>query len=124
MGIHRPSRPVHPLELLGLEAPPYPHNVGKTTMHKGIDGEEIYTINEGEFVRPQGRRPHRKLIYLQKLRHKSDNRIEYRFTYYMLSAKKGRMFNHWVFGQFSLMIPTKDLAHLLKKAQEAGWEGF
>jgi hypothetical protein len=60
---------------------------------------------------------------MQKLRHKIGNQIEYRFTYYMWSTK-GRMPDHWVFGQYSLMIPGKDLEWLLKEARKRGWKGF
>jgi len=127
MAVHIPPRKTKP-EVKKLantaEAPPYPHNVGKRRKITTIDGSHLYVINEGEIVRPQGKAPHNKLIYLQKLRHEADNRLEYRFTYYMLSPKEGRMLNRWVFGQYSLMIPAKDLSVLLKKARDKGWEGF
>ena len=123
MGEHRP-RKKSVLAPVNGEAPPYPHNVGKRRKITSIDGKHRYVINEGEIVRPQSGSSHKKLIYLQRLRHETDDRIEYRFTYYMLSPKKGKMFNRWVFGQYSLMIPAKELRFLLKKARAAGWDGF
>jgi hypothetical protein len=32
--------------------------------------------------------------------------------------------DHGVFGQYSLMIPAKDLEWLLMQARQRGWEGF
>lgn len=127
MGVHRQlrkSKPELKQTIKPVEAPPYPHNVGKRRKITTIDGNHLYVVNQDEIVRPQGKAPHNKLIYFQKLRHEVNNRIEYRFTYYMLSPKEGRMLNRWVFGQYSLMIPAKDLVFLLKKARDKGWDGF
>ncbi len=102
---------------------PYPKNVGKLRKMTKIGGGHRLITIEDEIVCPQGKRPYRKLIYLQKLRHEADNRIDYRFTYYM-SGTKGRMIDRWVFGQYSLMIPAKELKTLLEEARKRGWEGF
>lgn len=100
-----------------------PSTVGSICHITTIEGKRIFVRVEEEIRRPQSDSHGLKQIYLQKLRHNIGNRIEYRFTYYMWSVK-GRMPDHWVFGQYSLMIPAKDLKWLLGKARELGWEGF
>jgi hypothetical protein len=72
---------------------------------KTIDGKRIVVRLIDEISRPQSNAPNSKWICLQKLQHDSDGQMEYRFTYYMLSAKTKR----WVYGQYSLMIPAEDL---------------
>ena len=99
-----------------------PNNIGKKRRLISIDGKKSTFVVEAEIIREQGPKPHRKLIYLQRLKH-SDQRIEYRFTYYMWSTK-GHMPDHWTFGQYSLMIPAKDLKWLLGQARKDGWDGF
>jgi hypothetical protein len=102
---------------------PYPKNVEKRRKFTAIDGKPLYVIIEDEIVRPQSDAPDTKLIYLQKLRHEKDNHIEYRFTYYM-KGFKGRTRGRWVFGQYSLAVPAKDLKWLLKEARSKNWTGF
>jgi hypothetical protein len=103
---------------------PYPCNIGKKPRKwTAIDGQPVLVVIEDEIMMPQGKPPHTKLIYLQKLRFAVDDRIEYRFTYYM-EGFKGRMRGKWVFGQYSLIIPAEDLAKLLKEARAKKWEGF
>ncbi len=100
-----------------------PSTVGNVCHIISIDGKRISVLIEDAIRRPQSGSHGLKQIYLQKLRHETGNQLEYRFTYYMWSTK-GRMPDHWVFGQYSLMIPAKDLEWLLNKAKELGWEGF
>jgi hypothetical protein len=102
---------------------PYPTHVGDERRFTAIDGEHIFATIEGEIIRPQGKPPHTKLIYLQKLRFKKDNHIEYRFTYYM-EGFKGKTKGRWVFGQYSLIAPERDVEWLLKKAHSLNWKGF
>jgi hypothetical protein len=103
--------------------PDYPHHVRNKRKLTAIDGQRVAVTIEDEIIRPQGKPPHTKLIYLQKLRFESDRRLEYRFTYYMIGYK-GKTKGRWVFGQYSLMIPVTDLKWLLKKAREQNWQGF
>jgi hypothetical protein len=107
-----------------MESLPYPINIGKKSRKwTAIDGQPVHVVIEDEIVLPQGVPPHTKLIYLQKLRFLADNRIEYRFTYYM-EGYKGRTKGKWVFGQYSLVIPAVDLTKLLEQARLKQWEGF
>jgi hypothetical protein len=105
-----------------MKSKEYPNNKGKERRLISIDGKKSTFVVEEEIIRPQGPRPHRKLIYLQRLKH-SDRRIEYRFAYYMLGVKDGAK-DRWLFGQYALMIPAKDLKWLLNKARKEGWDGF
>jgi len=100
----------------------YPDNKGKIRKLVSIDGNRSTFFVEDEIVRPQGPKPHRKLIYLQRLKH-SDRELEYRFAYYMRGVK-GRTKDRWVFGQYALMIPAKDLSWLLNEARKKNWKGF
>ncbi|MEW6265849.1 MAG: hypothetical protein AB1641_22480 [Thermodesulfobacteriota bacterium] len=102
--------------------PPPPKNVGKKRKIVGIDGQAMTLRIEDEIVRPQRNAKFPKLIYFQKLRFEEDDRLEYRFTYYMLGQKPGAR-GRWVFGQYSLMIPAADLRELLIEARLRGWEG-
>jgi len=101
--------------------PPRPNNIGKRRSHTGIDGSTIHKTVEDEIVLRQRTARHEKLIYFQKLRFEEDGRLEYRFTYYMLGFKPGARQGRWVFGQYSLMVPPKDLGRLLKEARKRGW---
>jgi hypothetical protein len=107
-----------------MESLPYPDNVGKKSRRwTAIDGQPVSVVIEEEIKIPQKTGPHKKLIYLQRLRFESDGHIEYRFTYYM-EGFKGKTKGKWVFGQYSLSVPAEDLAELLKQARAKGWEGF
>lgn len=99
---------------------PYPDNVGKRRVIKSISGEQVAFRIDDEIVIPFGLG---KLIYFQKMRWEADRRIEYRLTYYMSGHKPGRK-GRWVFGQYSLMIPAKELSVLLSQARARGWEGI
>lgn len=49
----------------------------------------------------------------------SEGDIEYRFGYWTV-GRIGKARGRWVWGQFSPMIPERDLAELLRKAREEG----
>jgi hypothetical protein len=100
--------------------PPRPNNIGKRRRITTITGRKIHLSVTDEIVVPQGSR---KLIYFQKLRFEEDGRLEYRFAYYMLGHKPGRR-GRWVFGQYCLMIPRRELTMLLRKARARGWQGI
>jgi hypothetical protein len=106
-----------------MTTPPHPKNIGRRRRLIDINGKHLYVKVEDEIVRPQHNAKNEKLIYLQKLRHESDRRLEYRFTYYM-KGSKGRMKGRWVFGQYSLMIPATDLKRILAEARKKHWAGF
>lgn len=103
-----------------MKTPPRPSNVGKRRTITSITGRKIHLVVEDEIIIPQGTG---KLIYFQKLQFEEDGRIEYRFTYYMLGQKPSRR-GRWVFGQYSLMIPRRELAILLRRARARGWQGI
>jgi hypothetical protein len=100
--------------------PPPPVNIGKRRVHTSIDGRPVAMTVEDEICRLQASSRSPKLIYFQKFRFEEDRRIEYRFTYYMLGVKPGAR-GRWVFGQYSLLIPGRDLAWFLRQARERGW---
>ncbi len=64
----------------------------------------------------------KKLICFQRIRFEDNSEVQYRFTYYMKGVKPGAK-GQWVFGQYSLMIPAKQLAFLLDQARKRKWEG-
>ena len=66
---------------------PYPHNVGKRRPIRSITGATVVFLVEDEIVIPFGSA---KLIYFQKIKWEEDQRIEYRFTYYMMGYRPGR----------------------------------
>lgn len=99
---------------------PPPNNIGKKRTFINITGIKVHLTVLDEIVIPQG--PGR-LIYFQQFRLEEDKRIEYRFTYYMLGHKPSRK-GKWVFGQYSLMIPAKELSTILKEARKRGWKGI
>ena len=99
--------------------PEWPKNIGKRRKIKTIWGNERHLIIEDEIVHPQSNAPH-KLIAFQRIRLEEENRIEYRLGYYMIGVKPGAK-GRWVWGQFALLIPEKDLKAILKKAQKRKW---
>lgn len=101
----------------------YPRTLGKTGKLKDIRGVAHTFKIIGEISCWQRKSPDEKRIYLQRIEH-DDKRLEYRFTYYMRGVKPGRTEGKWVFGQYSMMIPQRQLAFLLAKAREKGWPGF
>jgi len=104
-----------------MTASDYPNNVGKRRTLKAIDGKKLRFTVIDEIIREQRGGPHRKLLYFQKIKHEPDDRIEYRLTYYM-EGNRGRTKGRWVFGQYSLMIPARDLVWLLGRARKKGWK--
>jgi hypothetical protein len=102
------------------KTPPRPNHIGVRGVHTTIDGRKEHRTIEDEIVRRQSG-SYEKLIYFQRLLFEEDCRTEYRLTYYMLSVKPGQRQGRWVFGQFSLMVPPKDLAWLLSEARKRGW---
>ena len=105
-----------------MKLPLFPKNIGKVRTHIAIDGRRVECTIVDEIVRRQKRSRHPKLIYLQRLRFAADGRTEYRFTYYMLGRKAGAR-GRWVFGQYSLSVPPRDLAALLRAARKRKWRG-
>ena len=100
--------------------PPPPNNIGKKRTFISITGTKVHLTVLDEIVIPQGSG---KLIYFQQFRLEEDQRIEYRLTYYMLGHKPSRK-GKWVFGQYSLMIPAKELSAILKEARKRDWKGI
>lgn len=100
--------------------PPPPNNIGKKRTFISITGAKVHLTVLDEIMIPQGPG---KLIYFQQFRLEEDKRIEYRLTYYMLGQKPSRK-GKWVFGQYSLMIPAKELSSVLREARKRGWKGI
>lgn len=100
--------------------PRAPVNIGKRRTHVAIDGRARVMIVVDEIRRRQLSSPNPKLIYFQKIRFEGQRRLEYRFTYYMLGVKPGAR-GRWVFGQYSLLIPARDLAWFIHQARKRGW---
>jgi hypothetical protein len=98
----------------------WPHNIGKRRKITTIDGRVVYLFVKDEIVVPSG---DRKLIYFQMLQFEEDDRIEYRFGYYMLGVKPSRR-GMWVWGQYCLMLSKEELRGLLQKARSRGWKGL
>ena len=99
--------------------PPLPDNIGKTRMIPAIDGMKRHFRIEDEIIHPQSN-SNRKIIVFQKMRYVEENRVEFRFGYYMIGIKpkaKGR----WVWGQFCLLLPEEDLMAILEKARKRKW---
>ena len=99
---------------------PHPNNIGKSRVITSIDGKKVTLVVTDEIIVPQGAD---KLIYFQKLKFESDGRFEYRFTYYMRGCKPSRK-GRWVFGQYSLMAPEREVAIMLDEARQRGWPGI
>lgn len=105
-----------------MNLPLFPDGIGKVRTHTAIDGRLVQYIIDDEIVRRQESARNPKLIYFQRIKFAEDGRTEYRFTYYML-GQKPRTRGRWVFGQYSLFIPPRDLSALLRKARRKGWKG-
>jgi len=102
-----------------VEPDKLPNNIGKRRRITTIKGIKRYMMIEDEILHKQHNNP-RKLIAFQQIKFEEDNRIEYRLGYYMVGVKPGAK-GRWVWGQFCLMIPEKDLKAVLKKAKRKGW---
>ncbi len=99
--------------------PKRPNNIGKRRRITTIWGEPRHIVIEDEILRKQSNAPH-KLIAFQRILIEEVNRIEYRFGYYMIGVKPGAK-GRWVWGQYCLMIPEKDLKIIMKRAEKRGW---
>jgi len=96
-----------------------PNNIGKRRMIPTIWGTKRHFVIEDEILRKQSNAPH-KLIAFQRMRHEEENRIEYRFGYYMVGVKDGAK-GRWVWGQYCLLIPAEDLESLIHEAKRRKW---
>jgi hypothetical protein len=104
---------------LPVEWPPLPNNIGKIRRIKAIDDRIRHFKIEDEIIRPQSNSK-RKIIVLQKMRFVEEDRIEFRFGYYMIGLKP-KMKGKWVWGQFCLLIPQEDLIGLIQEAKRKKW---
>lgn len=102
-----------------------PNNIGRRRSIQTIDGKIAYFTVVDEIVRKQQiiERDSGKLIYLQKIQFEDRRGIQYRFCYYMLGLRSGAR-GRWVFGQYALMIPAKNLEVLIREARKRRWKGF
>lgn len=96
-----------------------PNNIGKRRKIINIWGKPVWLRIEDEIARFQSTARH-KVICFQKIRFEKDGRIEFRFGYYMIGVKAGAK-GRWVWGQYALLIPKKDLLALLREAKSRGW---
>jgi hypothetical protein len=99
--------------------PPWPDNVGKRRKIPTITGETRYFIIKDEIRKTQYNNK-KKLIVLQVLQLEGTKTNEFRLGYYMIGEKPGAR-GRWVWGQFCLHVPARDLEAILKKARERGW---
>ena len=99
--------------------PDLPSNVGKVTSWKWNTGERHYFTILDELRRRQSTAAH-KTIVLQKIRHETDGRIEFRLGYYMIGVKP-RMAGRWTWGQHATLIPAKDFRALIRQAHQRKW---
>jgi hypothetical protein len=106
--------------IAGMKRPPRPVNIGKQRTFTAINGRKVHLTCIDEIVIAHGKG---KLIYFQQFRFEEDRRIEYRLTYYMIGFKPSRR-GRWVFGQYSLMLPARELAVILREARKRGWPGI
>jgi hypothetical protein len=123
MGAHRQQKHNAALSdaVVPGDWPPLPVSVGKTRRMPTIDGRVRHLRIEDEIVRPQTGSD-RKLIVFQRMRIIEENRVEFRFGYYMIGVKpKAR--GRWIWGQFCLLIPEEDLLALMDEAKCRGWFG-
>ena len=102
-----------------INNPEWPSNIGKRRKIKTIWGAERHLIIEDEIMHLQMNASH-KLIAFQKIRLEEEDRIEYRFGYYMIGVKPGAK-GRWVWGQFALLVPENDLKAILKEAKKRNW---
>jgi len=107
-----------------MKIPP-PSAIGKRGRIHAIDGaiRHFRILDEVTHEQIPVENGTRKMIHLQKIQYEVTGRIEYRFTYFMLGLKPGAK-GKWVFGQYSLFVPPRDLSILLRKARAKGWKGF
>jgi hypothetical protein len=101
------------------ELPPWPDSIGKRKKILTITGEVQYFVITDE-IRHIQYDYKKKLIVFQKLQLEGKQVTEYRLGYYMIGEKPGAR-GRWVWGQFCLFIPAKDLKVILKEAGKRGW---
>ena len=94
-------------------------NIGRRRTIISQLGQRVKLVIEDEIVRRQSTAPNKAIVF-QKIRFEEDGRVEFRFGYYMIGRKAGAK-GRWVWGQYALLIPKRDLRYLLKKAQSKGW---
>ncbi len=99
--------------------PPPPNNIGKRRLIKTQRGKVRHFIIEDEIIQPQHNSQH-KLIAFQKMYYEEERRHEFRFGYYMIGIK-GKATGKWVWGQYCLFLPKKDLVNILKMANRKKW---
>jgi hypothetical protein len=107
------------------KGPSPPSNVGRRGRIEAIDGSHRTFKIGDEIIRKQKvpEKGTRKLIYFQQLQFEDTGATQYRLTYYMLGVKQGAR-GRWVFGQYSLLVPARHLAALLKEARKRKWPGI
>jgi len=112
---------IMPIKKMNLKRnyPPMPYNIGKRRLIKTQKGKARHFIIEDEIIQPQFNAPH-KLIVFQKMYYEEEKRYEFRFGYYMIGVK-GKPKGKWVWGQYCLFIPQKDLLNILKEAKKRKW---
>ena len=121
MGAHRIIKRIQTKKdiILPTDWPELPNNIGKKRRIPAIDGRIRHFIIEDEIIHRQ-HNSDRKIIVLQKMRFVEEDRIEFRFGYYMIGLKpKAR--GRWVWGQFCLLIPQEDLQVILNEAKRRKW---
>lgn len=101
------------------EYPSVPNNIGKRRLIKSQKGIPRHFRIEDEITQQQYNAPH-KLIVFQKAYLEEDKRYEFRFGYYMVGIK-GKATGKWVWGQYCLFIPQRDLLDILNEAKKRNW---
>lgn len=99
--------------------PPFPNPTGKRRRIKNIYGEIRHLKIIDQIGRLQSTSPN-KYIVLQKIEIEEDRVIEFRLGYYMIGELQGAR-GKWVWGQFCLLIPERDLVEILDEARRKGW---
>ena len=94
--------------------PELPSNIDKRRRIKDIRGNTRHMLILDEVSQIQSTHPE-KAIYLQLLRFEDTAQEEIRIGYYVI-GKKGKMNGKWVWGQYATMMPSTDLAAILRKA--------
>jgi hypothetical protein len=102
-----------------VKKPPQPSKKVKC-IHTIWGGEHLWKI-EDQICRRQSNAPHKYLV-VQRIHICDEQRYEYRFGYYMIGFRKGAR-GKWTWGQFSPMIPEKDLTVLIKTMRKKKWIG-
>jgi len=99
--------------------PTLPNSVGKRRKIINIRGEVRYFRIEDQISHLESGSSD-KVICFQKVRWEHNGRVQFRFGYYMLGVKSGAK-GRWVWGQYALFIPKRDLKALIRKAEKRGW---